>query len=52
MTYFLTAYNTHPTLGHITTIQKTLSTTCKVTAETVMEIWEFEGYEVEFRSEG
>lgn len=52
MTYHVTAMNTHPTKGHHTTIEKTMQTTCGITAEAVADIWESEGYSIVKRKEG
>lgn len=52
MTYYVTAMNTHPTKGHNTTIEKTMQTSCSITAELVARTWEAEGYNVIRSEEG
>lgn len=52
MTYFVTAMNTHPTKGHHTTIEKTMQTSCLLTAESVADIWDSEGFDIVKRQEG
>lgn len=52
MTYYVTAYNTHPKTGHIKTIAKTMQTSCKEAASMVAGLWALAGYKVESRIEG